>query len=177
MADAFNVIYERSNAPRDALVAWEATRAAHVAVHGLDPQTLAYALHDSPVGLCAWLLERRRAWSDCGGDVERAFSKDELLVAATLYWCTASVGSSLRLYWEAMRAPLVRVHDRSPMVGVPTGVSLFVRDGPPGITWEHLPATFNLQFQREHDHGGHFAAAENPEAVVNDLRDFFRPLR
>jgi Epoxide hydrolase N terminus len=176
-ADAFAGIYVDPHAPIEDLVAWEATRAGHLAVHGLDPQTLAQALHDSPAGLCAWILERRRAWSDCKGDVESAFSRDELLTTMTLYWATGSIGSSLRLYWEAMRTPPHRVHDRVPPVEAPTGVSLFLADGPPGYRWPDLDERFNVTLRREHARGGHFAAAEQPETVITDLRDTFRPLR
>jgi pimeloyl-ACP methyl ester carboxylesterase len=176
-AEAFAGIYSNPRAPLEDLVAWEATRAAHLAVHGLDPQTLAHALHDSPAGLCAWILERRRSWSDCGGDVESVFSRDELLTTMTLYWATGCIGSSLRLYWEAMRAPVNRVHDRTPIADTPTGVSLFLADGPPGYRWEDLDQRFDVRLRREHQRGGHFAAAEQPQAVITDIRDTFRPLR
>ena len=90
---------------REAMIAWEKRFASHVAVQHLDPQTLAYAMHDSPLGLCAWILERRRAWSDCRGEVETRFSKDDLLTTMMLYWLTDSFVTSVRFYYEAGADP------------------------------------------------------------------------
>ncbi|HMD46186.1 MAG TPA: epoxide hydrolase, partial [Acidimicrobiales bacterium] len=105
-----------------------ASAASHVAVQTRDPQTLAYALNDSPVGLAAWILERRRAWSDHTGDVTEALSRDFLLTNVTLYWVTQSIGSSMRYYWENWREPVRMVHDRTPSIEVPTGISVFPND-------------------------------------------------
>jgi pimeloyl-ACP methyl ester carboxylesterase len=158
---------------RAAMIAWEKKFASHVAVQHLDPQTLAYAMHDSPVGLCAWILERRRAWSDCGGDVERRFSKDELLTTMMLYWLTDSFVTSVRFYYEA-GADLWRPdHDRMPVVEAPTGITFFAPDKPPG-EMEWTESYYNRRFLRVHPSGGHFAPAEESEAVVADLRDMFR---
>ena len=98
----------------------------HLAVNTQAPQTLAYALEDSPVGLLAWLVERRRAWSDCGGDIEAAFSKDFLLTNASIYWFTRTIGTSMRYYAE--RTPFVPVHDRVPIIEAPTAVALALGD-------------------------------------------------
>jgi pimeloyl-ACP methyl ester carboxylesterase len=155
---------------------WERRFASHVAVHMLDPQTLAFALHDSPVGLAAWLVERRRAWSDCGGDVERRFSKDELLTTIMLYWLTDSFSSSIRYYAEAPGSGWRPEHDGLPVVRVPTGLSIFAHDSPPGPR-DWLRSYFNLELLREHRSGGHFAHAEEPEKLVADLRDSFRAVR
>lgn len=157
-------------------VAVDRRLASHVTTHMLDPQTLAYAMHDSPVGQLAWLLERRRAWSDCGGEVERSFSRDDLLTSATLYWVTQSFVSSARFYAEAARHPWQPSHDREPVVEAPSGVSLFRGDGA-ALFGDALLPNYNLQLSREHRHGGHFAPAEAPEAVISDIRDTFRPLR
>jgi pimeloyl-ACP methyl ester carboxylesterase len=154
---------------------WERRFASHVAVHMLDPQTLAFALHDSPVGLAAWLIERRRAWSDCGGDVERRFSKDELLTTIMLYWLTDSFSSSIRYYAEAPDSGWTPAHEGLPVVRVPTGLSIFEHDSPPGAR-DWLRSYFNLALLREHRSGGHFAHAEEPEKLVTDLRDTFRGL-
>jgi pimeloyl-ACP methyl ester carboxylesterase len=157
-------------------IAWERRFASHVAVHQLDPQTLAFALHDSPVGLCSWILERRRAWSDCGGDVERRFSKDDLLTTIMLYWLTESFGSAIRFYYEAVANPWVASHARTPVVGAPTGISLFQADMPPGaVDW--TAGFYDRRLLRIHPSGGHFAPAEEPAAVVDDLRATFRALR
>ncbi len=162
--------------PDDGLRHWERKFASHVAVHVLDPQTLAWALHDSPVGLLAWLLERRRAWSDCGGDVERRFSRDHLLTTTMLFWATDSFASSLRFYSEAGNNPWKPSHDRTPVVEAPTGISFFRGDMAPGpIDW--TADYYNRTYVQIHESGGHFAPAEEPEAVVDDIRATFRPLR
>src|SRR5262249_43056397 len=134
-------------------------------------------LHDSPAGLAAWLLERRRNWSDCGGDVESGFSKDDLLAGVMLYWATESFVSSARLYrgnWPTGWGP---AHRRQPVVGAPTGVALFTRDLPPNASTDWIADYYNLQCLTKVDRGGHFAAAEQPEVLVDELRAFCRPLR
>jgi len=153
-----------------------ATAASHVAVQSQDPQTLAYALQDSPVGLASWILERRRLWSDHGGDVYDALSRDFLLTGVMLYWVTGSIGSTMRYYWENWRQPTRLVHDRAPSIEVPTGIAVFPNDlvfVPRRLAEEHT----NLTRWTEMPRGGHFAAAEEPDLVVDDLRAFFRPLR
>ena len=142
----------------------------------LDPQTLAFALHDSPLGLAAWLLERRRNWGDCKGDVESRFSKDELITSFMLYWLTDAFVSSVRFYQEAARHPWRPDHDRMPVVEAPTGITYFGADKPPGdMAWTEQYYA-RVQY-RVHPHGGHFAAAEEPALVVEDVRDMFREVR
>jgi pimeloyl-ACP methyl ester carboxylesterase len=161
---------------RAAMLAWERRFASHVAVHHLDPQTLAFAMHDSPLGLCAWILERRRSWSDCGGDVETRFSKDELLTTMMIYWLTDSFVSSVRYYQEAGTHPWRPDHDRMPVVEVPSGITLFEPDkAPGGLSWAHDYC--DLRLMRVHPRGGHFAPAEEPALVVEDIRETFRPIR
>ena len=157
--------------------AWERKFASHVAVHMLDPQTLAYALHDSPVGLCAWILERRRAWGDCRGDVESRFSRDELLTTMSLYWLTDCFVSSVRYYREAALHPWRPSHDGMPAIAVPTGISVFEHDMPPGGSMDWSADYYQRVLLRVRDSGGHFAAAEEPEAIVNDIRESFRAQR
>jgi pimeloyl-ACP methyl ester carboxylesterase len=151
--------------------------ASHVAVHMLDPQTLAWACHDSPIGSLAWLLERRRAWSDCGGDVERRFSKDHLLTTAMLYWATGAFVTSIRYYAEAANNPWKPDRAGEPVVPVPTGVTHFEPDtgGPGPQPWHE--SYFNLTYWKNRQSGGHFAPWEEPEALVEDIRATFRPLR
>jgi pimeloyl-ACP methyl ester carboxylesterase len=149
---------------------------AHWAVHTADPQTLAFALHDSPVGLCSWLLERRRHWSDCDGDVERRFSKDELLTNASLYWLTDSFATSARYYYEGIHNPWAPSYANRPTVDVPTGVLVMPAD----ISMMPRKAAeqyYDLRRWTVAERGGHFAPMEEPEALVEDLRAFFRPLR
>ncbi len=140
------------------------------------PQTLAYALDDSPVGLCAWLVEKRRSWSDCGGDVERVFSRDELLTTVGLYWLTHSFGSSARFYYEAAHHPWRPSHDRQPVVEAPTGVARFPRDVLV-MPRRWIERYYNLQRYTEMPRGGHFAPMEEPALLVDEIRGFFRPLR
>jgi pimeloyl-ACP methyl ester carboxylesterase len=156
---------------RDRVLAWQARFASHIAVQTLDPQTLGYALTDSPAGLAAWLIERRRAWSDCDGDVTRAFSADDLLTSLSLYWFTASIASSMRFYFEAARSGWRPTWTSLPAISVPTGVSVFPADQHPaarGREWR--TEYYNLVNLSEHTSGGHFAPAERPVEVAVDLR-------
>ena len=153
-----------------------ATAESHVAVHTRDPQTLAFALNDSPVGLAAWILERRRAWSDHRGDVFDALSRDFLITNVMLYWLTGSIGSTMRFYWETWREQVRLVHDRLPAIEVPTGIAVFPNDlvfVPRRLAERYTNLTRWTRMPR----GGHFAAAEQPALLVEDLRAFFRPLR
>jgi pimeloyl-ACP methyl ester carboxylesterase len=149
---------------------------AHMAVHIGDPQSLAYGLTDSPTGLAGWMVKRRRAWSDCGGDVESRFSKDDLLTSFSLYWLTNSFGSAIRMYSSSFRAPWTPVHDRTPALQAPVGIGVFPKELallPRRAAEQHA----NLVHWTVMPRGGHFAAAEEPELFVEDLRAFFRPLR
>jgi pimeloyl-ACP methyl ester carboxylesterase len=150
--------------------------AAHMAVHIEDPQTLAWAMNDSPAGLAAWMIERRRNWSDCDGDVERRFTKDQLLTAVSLYWLTATFHTSVRLYAESFRAPWPLVHDRQPPVEVPTAVAVFPRELVK-VPRRFMERQVNIARWTVMPHGGHFAPAEEPELMVDDIRAFFRGLR
>ena len=143
-------------------------------IQGTKPQTLGYALNDSPTGLAAWIVEKFRTWSDCGGDVERRFSKDELLTNIMIYWATETINSSVRLYCETMRAG--RFAASAERVRVPTGCSIFPKEiYRPPRRWAE--AHFNVLQWTTHASGGHFAALEEPVALVEDIRSFFRKLR
>lgn len=145
-------------------------------IQATKPQTVAYGLNDSPVGLCAWILEKRRTWGDCRGDVESRFSKDELITTVMLYWVTQSLGTSARYYYEAAHDLWQPAHDRTPVVEAPTGIACFPREV---ITMPKAWAEryYNLQQWTEMPSGGHFAPMEEPELLVNDIRAFFRKLR
>ena len=136
------------------------------------PQTLGYGLADSPAGQCAWMLEKFWSWTDCAGDPVRTLGADRILDIVSTYWFTNSAASSARLYWETaheLGAPAT--------VPVPTGVSLFPHDiFQPVQDWA-APQYPDIRMWREHDAGGHFAAMEQPERLVADIGDFFRPLR
>ena len=143
-------------------------------IQGTKPQTLSYALNDSPTGLAAWIVEKFRTWSDCGGEVERRFSKDELLTNVMLYWVPEAANSSCRLYCETMRAAKFPPTDFR--VEVPTGCAIFPREliRPPRAWVERL---YNVARWTPMPAGGHFAAMEEPQLLVDDIRAFFRPLR
>jgi pimeloyl-ACP methyl ester carboxylesterase len=149
---------------------------AHMAVHIEDPQTLAWAMNDSPAGLAAWLVERRRNWSDCAGDVERSFTKDQLLTAVSLYWLTGTFHTSVRFYAESFREPWPLVHDHEPPVEVPTAVAVFPRELV-RVPRRFMERQVNLARWTLMPRGGHFAPSEEPELMVEDLRAFFRELR
>ena len=140
------------------------------------PQTLAFALNDSPVGLCSWIVEKRRTWSDCNGQVEKRFSKDDLLTTIMLYWITQSFGTSARYYYEATHNPWQPSHDRRPVVESPMGVAVFQKEVilMPRRWAENY---YNLKRWTLMPSGGHFAAMEEPQLLVDDVRTFFRSLR
>lgn len=161
---------------RERFLAWQRRIASHVAVQILDPQTLAYGLHDSPVGLLAWLLERRRSWGDCRRGVVETFGRDFLITTTMLYWVTDSFVTSARFYAEAARHLWQPSHAGTPLVAAPTGISVFRHDGTVGLG-AGMESLFNVVLQREHDVGGHFAPVEAPERIVDDIRATFRPLR
>lgn len=140
------------------------------------PQTLANALHDSPTGLASWLVEKRRTWSDCGGNVERRFSKDELCTTMTLYWATQSYGTSARYYYECTHNPWQPAHDRSPVVESPTGLAIFDEEVVI-MPRKWAESYYNLKRWTRMPKGGHFAPMEEPELLVEDIRAFFRDLR
>ena len=137
------------------------------------PQTLGYALTDSPSGQAAWILEKFWAWTDCEGHPENIFNRDELLDNVMLYWVTASAASSARLYWESFGAKKRTAHT----VKVPTGVAVFPKEiVTPVRKWMEAGYT-NITHWSEMPKGGHFAAFEQPDLFVREVRDFFRKLR
>ncbi|MGH7453941.1 MAG: epoxide hydrolase family protein [bacterium] len=138
------------------------------------PQTLAYGLNDSPAGMAAWIVEKFRAWGDCDGEVERRFTKDELLTNVMIYWATETIHSSTRLYFEMRKTPLH--FKQGEHIRVPCGIAHFPKEAPfPPREW--IERFYNLQHWTEMPRGGHFAALEEPELLVEDIRAFFRPLR
>ncbi|MDX6408855.1 MAG: hypothetical protein QOE13_1926 [Gaiellaceae bacterium] len=152
---------------------WERTEGAYSAIQGTRPQTLAAGLADSPAGLASWIVEKYRAWSDCGGDIESVFSKDDLLTNITIYWVTGTIGSSFRPYWDSRNnaSPLPWVP-----IEVPCGVAVFPRDiaRPPRSFAER---SYNITRWAEMPRGGHFAAMEQPETLAAEIQAFFRSLR
>jgi pimeloyl-ACP methyl ester carboxylesterase len=157
----------------DAAAAWKAGEGAYAEMHRTKPQTAAVGLTDSPAGLAAWVVEKLRAWSDCHGDVERSFTRDEILSLLTRYWLTGTIGSSMRMYAANAAIP-VEQHARR--VEVPSGFALFPGDTlHPPRAW--LERTANVVRFTELARGGHFAPFEEPELYAQELREFFRPYR
>jgi pimeloyl-ACP methyl ester carboxylesterase len=153
--------------------AWAATEGAYAAMHRTKPQTAAFGLTDSPVGLAAWIVEKLQAWSDSRGDVESPFTPDEILTNVTIYWLTATIGSSMRMYRANAAIPPAQLARR---VEVPSGFAIFQGDVVrPPRAW--LERTANVVRVTEPARGGHFAAFEEPELYAQELREFFRPFR
>jgi epoxide hydrolase len=143
-------------------------------IQGTRPQTVGYLLDDSPAGLAGWIVEKFREWSDCGGDPERSFTKDQLLTNVMVYWVTRTGTSSARLYWEMRQAGRAAVP--SARVGVPTGVATF-----PGevarADRDWAERRYNIVHWTRPASGGHFAAMEVPDLFTDDVRSFFRLVR
>ena len=144
-------------------------------IQGTKPQTLAFGLSDSPAGLAAWIIEKFRAWSDCGGNPESVFTKDELLTNITLYWVSGAIGSSFWPYYARLHGPWPI--PEGARIAVPTGYAEFPAEmlRPPRSVAEKVYT--NIQRWTKMDRGGHFAALEQPQALAREIRDFFRPLR
>ena len=138
------------------------------------PQTLGYALNDSPVGLAAWIIEKFRTWSDCAGELENIFTRDELLTNVMIYWVTQTINSSTRLYYETREQPL----QLSPTnrVEPPVAMAVFPKEipVPPRALAER---GYNIRRWTVMPRGGHFAAMEQPDLLAQDIREFFGPLR
>lgn len=159
----------------DQLAHWLKEETGYQWIQGTRPQTLSFGLTDSPTGLAAWIIEKFRAWSDCAGDVESAFSRDQLLANISLYWFTGAIGSSFFPYYFRMHRPWPIPDGGS--IGVPTGYCEFPREilRPP----RSLAARTYTNIRRWSvmPRGGHFAAMEQPDALAEEVRAFFRPLR
>ena len=157
---------------------WSVDETGYQRIQGTKPQTLAFGLTDSPVGLAAWLTEKLRSWSDCDGDVESRFSKDQILTLVSIYWHTRTIGTSVR-YYHANGLGSARPRRTAGPVRVPQGFAQFVgiplRGQPPRSYIAEPPD--NVTHWTVHDRGGHFPAIEEPDLLVEDLRTFFRPLR
>ena len=154
---------------------WAKEETGYIHIQGTRPQTLAYALTDSPAGLAAWIAEKFHVWTDHAGDFETAIARDHLLANISLYWFTGAIGSSFWPYYDRLHGPWPIPDGRT--VDVPTGYAAFpkeIRRPPRSIAektytdirqWTVMPK------------GGHFAAAEQPKALADDVATFFRPLR
>jgi len=143
----------------------------YAAIQSTRPQTLGYGLTDSPAAQCAWILEKCWSWTDNAGDPAQALSRDQMLDNISVYWFTGTAASSARLYWEGLRNA-----DAEP-IDVPTGVSVFPREIIPASRSWAESRYHDLRHYRRLDRGGHFAAWEQPELFVDEVRTFFRTVR
>ena len=162
----------------DALVTqrdrWFMAEGGYNHIQGTKPQTLSYGLNDSPAGLAAWIIEKYRTWSDCHGDIESRYTKDELLTIVTIYWVTNTIGSSVRMYKE--NQSILWEMEENEKVPAPAGMALFPQEiSRPPREWAER--SYDVRRWREMPKGGHFAALEEPELLAHEVREFFRPLR
>ena len=154
---------------------WDKDEGGYNAIQSTRPQTLGYGLNDSPVGLMAWIVEKWRAWTDPNGNIEDYFSRDELLTNVMIYWITETANSANRSYYE--RAHDTRTLSPSDKIRVPTGVALTME------AVERAPRDWvqrryaDIRRWTEFTSGGHFLAAENPEMLAEEIREFFRQFR
>jgi pimeloyl-ACP methyl ester carboxylesterase len=160
---------------------WLQKEGAYALIQSTKPQSLAQGLNDSPAGLAAWLVEKFRAWSDCGGDVETRFTKDELLTQIMIYWATESIGPSFMTYYDFANASALTwikegMKKWAGSSKAPAAFALFPADisRPPREWAERF---FNVQRWTEMPRGGHFAAMEEPALLAEDIRAWFGPFR
>jgi len=159
----------------DELALWLKEETGYQWIQGTKPQTLAFALTDSPIGLAAWITEKFRKWSDCGGNLENAITRDQLLANISFYWFTGAIGSSFWPYYTRMHRPWPIPKGRT--IDVPTGYAQFPAEilRPPRSLAERTYT--DIRRWSVMPRGGHFAALEQPEALATEIREFFRPLR
>jgi microsomal epoxide hydrolase len=160
---------------------WREMEGAYALIQSTKPQSLAPGLNDSPAGLAAWIIEKFRAWSDCGGKLESRFSNDELLTNVMIYWVTQSIGTAFLTYFDYANAGALTWMKQGlkNWVGsstVPAAFSLFPKDiGHPPREWAER--FFNVLRWTEMPRGGHFAAMEEPDLLAAELREWFRQFR
>jgi pimeloyl-ACP methyl ester carboxylesterase len=168
---------------------WRDREHGYIGIQSTKPQTLAYALNDSPAGLAAWIAEKWNAWTDCHGDLETVIPRDVLLTNIAIYWFTSTINSANRLYKESKDDPIRLAPGQR--VEVPSGFLLETSPEQRGETPEgaasaarigappraRAEAAFDVQRWTPVAHGGHFPALEIPDVFVDEVRTFFRPLR
>jgi len=172
--DAPCPLSDEDKADLAAMAKFQGEESGYAMQQGTRPQTLGVALNDSPAGLLAWIVEKFRAWSDCDGHPENVFTRNQLLTNVMLYWVTQTAASSARLYWESRHGGMW--NEKPAFVAVPTGVARYpkevVRFPRPWVERQ-----YNVTHWVDLPRGGHFAAMEQPELFVEDLRTFFRTVR
>jgi pimeloyl-ACP methyl ester carboxylesterase len=145
---------------------WYKAEGAYAHQHRTKPLTLAYGLNDSPIGLCAWIIEKFYGWSDSKGDVESVLTRDELLSNISLYWITETIHSSIRLYNENSKAPLRFLEND--FISAPVGIARFHKEEP-FPPRRFIERGYNVKHWTNISKGGHFAAMEQPELLANDI--------
>ena len=151
---------------------FQAEETGYSATHGTKPMSLGIAQSDSPAGIAAWIVEKFRTWSDCNGDVESVYTKDELLTNIMFYWAPNSIDSAARMYWESR-------HEGPPPRGkveVPIGVAQFAKEIYRARR-EWVTDVYDVRRWTEFETGGHFAALEKPQELLTEVRAFFREIR
>jgi microsomal epoxide hydrolase len=153
------------------LAHWLKEDTGYQAIQGTRPQTLAFGLTDSPAGLAAWIAEKFRAWSDCGGRIENAISRDALLANISLYWFTGAIGSSFWPYYARLHGPWPVPEGQT--VDVPMGYAAFPKEivRPPRSVAERMYT--DIRRWSVMPKGGHFAALEQPALLASEVREFF----
>ncbi|HEX3431481.1 MAG TPA: epoxide hydrolase [Rhizomicrobium sp.] len=152
---------------------WEKDEGAYGHQQRTRPQTLAFGLNDSPVGLAAWIVEKWQSWSDCGGDILSRFTTDELLTNIGIYWFTETIGSSMRMYYESAHDPRP---ESTAKIDVPARIFLTREDvdlcPPEYVARSYTDFSYGIA-----ERGGHFLAAEEPDILAGDIRTWFRRFR
>ena len=169
--ETLNDLTEREQAAMAGMQHYEQWDSGYSKQQSTRPQTLGYGLVDSPAGQAAWILEKFWSWTDCDGHPENALTRDEMLDNVMLYWLPGTAASSARLYWESFRNPPFDP------ITVPVGCSIFPKEiFRTSKRWAEKRYD-RLVYFNELDKGGHFAAFEQPETFVEEVRACFRPLR
>lgn len=177
-ADIMKGLTEAERRDVEESLAFRKLESGYQAIQATKPQTLAFGLNDSPAGLAGWIVEKFRTWSDCDGDIERSYTRDQLLLNISLYWFTQTINSSMRIYYEfsgfGRALKLYEPHGTpAPQVTVPTAHAKFPKEvvrPPRSWTTKLYP---NMVRWTEMPRGGHFAGMEVPDLVADDLRAFF----
>ena len=152
---------------------WYSREGGYSLEQNTKPLTLAYGLTDSPAGLCAWIVEKMFGWAQCNGYIGNVFTKDELLSNVTLYWVTETLHSSIRLYNENSKNPLII--GKNSYINIPTAIARFAYEEP-FPPRKFVERGFNIQQWSEFPAGGHFPAIEKPELLAEDITSFFRKI-
>ena len=166
---------EEEKADLAAMARFQRDESGYALEQATKPQTLGVALNDSPAGLLAWIVEKFRTWSDCGGDPENSYPRDHLITNVMLYWVTQTITSSARLYWESKHSGLWE--EAPDFVEVPTGVARYPKEEVLRFPRSWVERFYNVTHWAVMPRGGHFAAMEQPALFIEDLRNFFRTVR